>query len=151
MLKIIAILTMLIDHVGVIFFPDEITYSLVGRLAFPLFCWGVAEGFSRTSHFYKYLTRLVVIALISQIPYQYLFNNIYLNVCFTLALGLLTIKIYASHLHYSLKTLIIIIILLIADGLHFEYGIYGVLAVLFFHIYKNRIYLLFMCQISSVA
>uniref|UniRef100_UPI004047E745 TraX family protein n=1 Tax=Lysinibacillus sp. FSL H8-0500 TaxID=2921393 RepID=UPI004047E745 len=146
MLKIIAMLSMLIDHVGVIFFPNEMTYSIVGRLAFPLFCWGIAEGFIRTSHFYKYLTRLIVIAIISQIPYNYLFNNIYLNVCFTLALGLLAIKIYSCQLHYSLKTLIIIVLLLIADGFHFEYGIYGVLSVLFLHIFKSRIYLLFLCQ-----
>lgn len=146
MLKIIAILSMLIDHIGIIFFPGEIFFSLVGRLAFPLFCWSVAEGFIRTRNSNKYLIRLSAIAIVSQIPYYYLFNNFYLNVCFTLAIGLLSIKVYSSSMHYFLKALVIIGLLLITDGLQLEYGMYGVLSVLLFFIFRNKLLELIMGQ-----
>lgn len=49
MLRLLAMLTMLIDHIGVIFFPDDIILRIVGRLAFPLFAWGIARGYRYTS------------------------------------------------------------------------------------------------------
>ncbi|MGG4550707.1 TraX family protein, partial [Paenibacillus humicus] len=98
MIKIIAMLTMLIDHVGVVFFPNQIIFTIIGRLAFPLFCYGIANGFITTGNFNNYLLRLSMLAVISQIPYYFLFKNHYLNVCFTLAFGLLIIKLGLSRI-----------------------------------------------------
>ena len=62
MIKILAYLTMLMDHTGQVFFPDYVIFSLVGRLTFPLFAWGISNGYRRTHNFRKYALRLLLIS-----------------------------------------------------------------------------------------
>ncbi len=74
-LKLIACIAMLIDHIGAVFgaqlgSPLTECCRIVGRLAFPLFAFGVAEGAVHTKNPKKYLLRMAVFALISQIPYM---------------------------------------------------------------------------------
>lgn len=103
-LKIIAILSMLADHVGAVIigaqasrYPD--LYYLcryIGRLAFPIFCFLLIEGFSHTKDVKKYCMRLFLFALISEIPFDLAFNHAlfypkYQNVFFTLFIGLITV------------------------------------------------------------
>ena len=110
-LKLIAITTMAIDHVaacvlyGYLVYVPEIPYydSLVtlyyimrdiGRIAFPLFCFMIVQGFINTSNRKKYLLRLFILALIAEIPFNLCINWTVLypehqNTVFTLALGLI--------------------------------------------------------------
>ena len=119
-LKIIAIITMLIDHIGagvlgrllVVRGMNEaadlnawidanstlvITYQMmrfVGRLAFPIFCFLLIEGFEHTHDVKKYALRLLSFCLVSEIPFDLLFNGKilefgYQNVFFTLFIGLM--------------------------------------------------------------
>lgn len=119
-LKLIAIIAMVIDHVGAIFFPDQLWLRGIGRIAFPIFVFLLVEGLYNTSNIKKYLTRLGIFALISEIPFDLVFYKPrfradfftdlkgatqdmqildlfirrilnYQNVFFTLFLGLLTI------------------------------------------------------------
>ena len=116
-LKMIAIATMLIDHIaavviknmysfvdedGVYVFTNAIAYDayslmrLIGRMAFPLFCFMLVQGFYHTKSKGKYSLKLVVFAVISEIPYDLalngkLFSFTENNVMWTLLLGLLTI------------------------------------------------------------
>lgn len=89
-IKIIAISTMFIDHIGAVVIQpylnskmDSIGYDLsqflnaaykitrgVGRVAFPLFCFMLVEGFFHTRSRWKYLLRLVIFAIISEVPYD---------------------------------------------------------------------------------
>ncbi|MCQ2565263.1 MAG: conjugal transfer protein TraX [Clostridia bacterium] len=71
-LKLIAAASMLIDHIGTVFF-NAVWMRCVGRLAMPIFCFFVAEGFYYTSDRLKYLKRMGLFALISELPFDLAF------------------------------------------------------------------------------
>lgn len=74
MLKVIAVLTMVIDHLGVLFFPEQDWMRAVGRLTMPVFAYTIARGVYYTSNPRKYLWRLGILAIASQIPFTLLFG-----------------------------------------------------------------------------
>lgn len=103
-LKIIAAATMLLDHIGYGFYsflPNEVYIILrsIGRLAMPIFCFLIAEGFRHTKCRKKYAIRLFCFALISEIPFDMFFRHAYFdwgyqNVGFTLLLGFMAVWSY---------------------------------------------------------
>lgn len=73
MIKIIACLLMLVDHIGLVFFPEVIELRLIGRISMPLFAFSLANGIHYTlmrNSFERCLKRMVVFALVSQVPYM---------------------------------------------------------------------------------
>lgn len=78
-LKLIAIITMLIDHTGAVLLRSNTDLywpaRTIGRIAFPIFVFMLVEGFHHTSNIRKYLTRLGIFALISEIPFDMAFYN----------------------------------------------------------------------------
>lgn len=113
-LKIIAIVTMLIDHIGAAviarmmfasFLEEEVLYQIyrctrtIGRVAFPIFCFLLVEGFFHTHDAKKYAIRLGIFAVLSEIPFDLAFHSTLLetnsqNVFFTLLIGFLTMMAY---------------------------------------------------------
>ena len=89
LLKIIAIISMLIDHIGIVFFPNEIVFRCIGRLAFPLFFYSTFIGYFKTKDIKKYIIRLLVLAIISEPIYILSLGKIEFNICFSLILELL--------------------------------------------------------------
>ena len=69
LLKWIAIVTMTIDHIGLILYPEYIVLRYIGRLAFPLFAYLLILGMESTRSVMKYFLRLFSFALISQTPF----------------------------------------------------------------------------------
>ncbi len=99
-LKIIAIFAMLLDHIGAVFLGaytgPYLIFRSIGRIAFPIFCFLLAEGFFHTKNIAKYCFRLGIFALISEIPFDLAFSRTVYdpdsqNVFFTLLIGLVTI------------------------------------------------------------
>ena len=69
-LKLIAMISMVFDHVGDNFFPEQTWMRVIGRIALPIFAFCVAEGFCHTRDRWKYLRRMGVFALVSEIPFD---------------------------------------------------------------------------------
>lgn len=69
MLHILAMTLMLCDHLWATLLPGQEWLTCVGRLAFPIFAFMIAEGYAHTSNVKKYMGRLFVFALVSEIPF----------------------------------------------------------------------------------
>ncbi|MFA9396939.1 MAG: TraX family protein [Clostridiaceae bacterium] len=150
-LKILACFIMLIDHIGAIFFPDYFILRLIGRLAFPIFAYLIAMGYTYTHNIKNYFRRLILFALISQIPFYLAFkneigNSLYLNIFFTLFLGLLSLYFY-DKLDNNIKYLSPFIFGLIAEFISTDYGLFGVLTIFLFYLFKDNFKKLVFSQI----
>lgn len=141
-LKLIAIITMFIDHVGYVIFDGFSFFNYIGRIAFPIFAFQISEGYIHTKNLKKYFLRLFIFALISQIPFmlfhKIISNNFTLNIFFTLLLGLASIYIYDKSKHKFFGIVISIIIGIIAEFIHCDYGFYGIAIILLFYVFKNN-------------
>ena len=91
-LKLIAVCTMFIDHMGDTLFPGVMWLRCIGRVAFPIFCFLIAEGCVHTHDRKKYALRLLVFAVLSEIPFNLMtgravWNPYDQNVLWTLLAG----------------------------------------------------------------
>ena len=100
-LKLIAMALMLIDHIFYVPLHEQASFQwmdFIGRLAFPIFAFQIAEGFVHTHNFRKYLSRVFLFALISEIPFDLAFYGSFFytdhqNVMFTFCIALILLAI----------------------------------------------------------
>lgn len=97
MLRALACLFMLSDHLWATIVPGNMWMNYVGRLAFPIFAFQLTEGYRHTSDFRRYSLRLLIFGLIAEIPFNLMYAGnpffpFHQNVMFTLLLGLLSIR-----------------------------------------------------------
>ena len=90
-LKILAAIFMVIDHVGLMFFPYEIGFRIIGRLAFPIFAFMISEGARYTKNKPKYLLTISILALICQLVYFFFANSLYMCILVTFSLSIVVI------------------------------------------------------------
>ena len=92
-LKTLALVCMIIDHCGVIFFKGDTEWRVIGRLAFPIYAWCLVVGMGYTRNPIRYSLRLLLLAVISQPIYMKALNHGWgdCNILFTLLLGQLAI------------------------------------------------------------
>ena len=90
-LKIIALVAMTIDHVGAYLFPQIQWLRIVGRLAFPIFAYMIAEGCHHTRNMGRYLGTMALFALACQTVDYFATGSLYMSilVTFTLSIGLI--------------------------------------------------------------
>ena len=147
-LSIIAMVTMLLDHTRYILFPSELWLSYIGRLAFPIFCFTLVEGYYNTKNFNRYALRLFIFGLISEIPFNYMLADRWnysggQNVMFELLLGLFAIRqIDKIKQGWNLEELVLIfiklsVIIASAELLELDYGYRGILVIIGFAIFRG--------------
>lgn len=139
-LRLIALACMLLDHLWATVVPGNLWMTLVGRLAFPIFAFQAAEGYYHTSNFKRYIGRLLVFGLLSEIPFNLIsggsvFYPFHQNILFTLLLGLIGIRAVdrAKRDGKWLRTLAVLGAVTLGGGITFvDYGAVGVLTVVAF-------------------
>jgi hypothetical protein len=150
-LKIIAIISMTIDHVGYILFPQYIIFRIIGRLAFPIFAYMIAEGYRHTRNRKRYFWALLVSGVVFQVIYLIFKQSWYMNILFTFSLSLITLLcisyFYKKRNILSLLLLIFEILFVvfiscylpnIINGFKFDYGLPGILLPVFIYLLPNK-------------
>lgn len=139
-------LTMFIDHIGVVLFPDIMPLRIVGRIAFPLIAYQIGISVTHTSSIKKYFMRLLFFGVIIQTAYvaaEMIFdlgNDIrYLNIFFTLSAGVAAVYAYRYH-----SPLLVLPVLLLSPflrllGINMDYGLYGIMLAILFDIFRTNL------------
>lgn len=148
MIKIIAAIAMLIDHVGLILFPRVYVLRYIGRLAFPMFAFMIAEGAKYTRSKLKYFLNVFLVGVICQIV-NYIFNSGSLEMCslitFSVSILLLYLMFFSKKiffnekLHMALRigapvlimSMAIILVYFLNRYVDLDYGFWGCLLPLF--------------------
>lgn len=150
-IKLIAVICMAVDHVGLFFYPDILILRVIGRLSFPLFAWLIVNGIEYSKDKKAYFIRLFVFALLSQIPYILAFGEInpsfwQLNIFFTLSFGFLGVSVIQYIKNKFISVSLLLLILLSAYFLQVSYSFGGVLSILGFYFYRNNYLKMFISQ-----
>lgn len=158
-LHIWAMLLMLCDHLQLTLLPDLPTLRCVGRLAFPLFAFMAVEGYLHTRSLKKYLLRLLMLAVISEIPFDLLvsgsvFDPMHQNVIWTIILGLCCIRAFeniSAGRKMMLSAVVIIASLAAAIIARVDYSSAGVLTLLAFYAFRGNTVRCRLMQLLSLA
>lgn len=142
-LKIIALITMFIDHIGYVIFPNHFWLRYIGRIAFPIYAFLISEGLKKTSNIKKYLRNLLILALISELFYDLCFNkniNFFYktNTVYTLFIASSSIYLYNKNSDNIIKYLSLLLGLSISHILKTDYDILGVLLIFIFYFLHNK-------------
>ena len=147
-LKVIAVLSMIVDHWCYLFAEQgtdiyEIGRMWIGRGAFPIFCFLLIEGFLHTRNRRKYGQNLLLFALISEIPWNFVFSNTWhhptQNVFFTLFLGYLGLCALEALWEKPVLQLSCIVGLFgFSYIFHADYGWHGFLLIMIMYLFRTR-------------
>lgn len=141
-LKLLAIILMTIDHIGVILFPQNILLRIIGRLSFPIFAFLIVQGFKHTRSYGNYLIRLVSFAFVSELVYDISiygeFSMKKQNIFFTLAFALIGLKLLQLAEQKKTPLLLFLmqfaVLLILVQVLNVDYGLYGVMTVVILYL-----------------
>ena len=185
-LKNIAVVTMLIDHIGAVIvirlliqkglygamvgqeayiawvghnrgmYGTYMAMRIIGRFAFPIYCFLLAEGFQKTRNVKRYLGRMLLFALISEVPFDLAFsgklwNMQYQNVFFTLFIGLMVLaglrlvdqrlagpETWRKLAGVGLYAVIIVAGSALALALKTDYSFKGILAITVLYLFRSH-------------
>ena len=130
-LKIIAMISMLIDHLGLIIFPTKAIFRIIGRISFPIYAFLISEGCRHTKNRKKYLGIIAAMGIVFQIFFLVFMNDLYQGILITFSLSISLIYSIDSFIKNKsisnrlLMSLIIASILVIAMVFPKIFGKYG--------------------------
>lgn len=101
-LKLIASFTMLLDHAGILLFPHVRLFRILGRLAYPIFAYMIAEGCRYTRNKLRYFLLVFGLGAVCQLVYYFFTGDTYLNILLTFSCSILLV--YALQAMYQAKT-----------------------------------------------
>ncbi|MBR2322380.1 MAG: hypothetical protein IKA54_02170 [Clostridia bacterium] len=141
-LKIIACISMLIDHVGLMLLPNEIWLRCIGRVAFLIFAFLISEGCYYTKNKLRYFLSVFTLGVICQIGFDLVYKNqVYLGILLTFSLSIILIylleqcktvfikksKLYLKILAPVLLFLSILGCYYVTEKIAFDYGFMGIM------------------------
>lgn len=154
-LKMIAIIAMLIDHTAATLLTNSELYVVmrgIGRIAYPIFAFLLVEGYFHTRNVYKYIGRLAIFAVLSEIPFNLAFFHTiwypeHQNIFITLTLGLIVvhlITLVVQHFgHQDIRSLLLVVVVMLvgftlASFFRCDYAAGGILMILLFYFFRGQ-------------
>ena len=161
-LHIIAMTLMLMDHLWATLLPAKEWLTCAGRVAFPIFSFMAVEGYFHTRSFKKYILRMLLFAVLSEIPFDLMYGGtwfypVHQNVLWTFLLGLLGVWLM-EQVRKKGKTwmYLLVCVLVVPAGLVLGtlclvdyYGV-GVLTVFVFYFLHGRKWWCFLGQLAAL-
>lgn len=149
-LKLLALISMIIDHIGCVFFPNIYLFRFIGRLAFPIYAFLISEGLKHTHNIKKYLKNLFILAFTSEIIYDLCFYskiNIFynMNTVYTLFIAAICIYFYNKNIHCIYKFMYLFLGLIFSYLFKTDYGFLGVFLIYIFYFEHNKTKLFISC------
>lgn len=157
-LHFLAMGLMLCDHLWATVVPGNEWLTCIGRLAFPVFAFMIVEGYTHTKNLKKYICRLFLFALISEIPFNLMvgsnvFYYVHQNVLWTFLCGILLIHLNEKAKE-SGKIILRILALVASLAIGFVVGLLGmvdymhagIFTVLVFYFFRERKWWCFLAQ-----
>lgn len=151
-LKIIALVSMIVDHIGCYLLDNNIVFRVIGRIAFPIFAFFIAEGMKYTKNRKRYILLLLIFACVSQVPYLLLHESFKFNILFTFLISIILIMLFEKLLNKNnnenpIKSILLILLIafilvacMICDLFYLiDYSTFGVLMVVCFYFFKAPI------------
>ena len=149
-LHIIAMTLMLMDHLWATLLPAKEWLTCAGRVAFPIFAFMAVEGYFHTRSFKKYILRMLLFAVLSEIPFDLMYGGtwfypVHQNVIWTLLLALLGIRLMETVRKKQKTWLYLLVAALVTVtwtilgtlGMVDYYGA-GILTVFIFYFFRGR-------------
>jgi len=151
LLRLIAFCAMFLDHAGLALFPSISAFRCIGRIAFPLYCFLLVQGFLHTRDVRAYGRRLLLLAILSEIPFDLLIfgrlsSPMEQNVLFSLLFALIALVICDMMSQSPLQSWIVSVTLATsAMALRLSFGWLSVaLCLCFYYTRENRLHSLFL-------
>ena len=154
-LKIIAMISMALDHIGLLFFPTVEIFRILGRIAFPIFAYMIAEGCRYTKNRTKYLGLIAAMAVAFQVVYFVAMGSLYQGILVTFSLAIITIyaidgilksqklwTVLASIAALGFVAVFVFVLPTLLTGTDFDidYGLWGILLPLAVYFLPNRLW-----------
>ncbi len=145
-LKMIALMTMIIDHIGALVFPDLIFLRIFGRMAFIIYAFLITEGVLHTKNINIYIGKIAVWAAISEVPFDMAFHGEFLflqhqNIFFTLLISVIGIKYIEQTQNIFLRIICVCLCCCVLHFVNCDYSWYGGTLIFSFYFFKKYILL----------
>lgn len=164
-LKIIALISMTIDHIGTMFFPSLVIFKIIGRISFPIFAYMIAEGWTYTSDRKRYFLVILSMAFLYQLFYYLFYSSLSQGVFVTYSLSLIFIfsiekaidkkGIYFAFLFIILLFLVAVTVYVpnkfIYSGFFIDYGFAGVLLPVVVYFSRGKVFKLIAVTIDLMV
>ena len=161
-LHIIAMTLMLMDHLWATLLPAKEWLTCAGRVAFPIFAFMAVEGYFHTRSFKKYILRMLLFAVLSEIPFDLMYGGtwfypVHQNVLWTFLLGLLGVwlmeqvrKKGKTWMYLLVCVLVVLAGLVLGTLCMVDYYGAGVLTVFVFYFLHGRTWWCFLGQLAAL-
>jgi hypothetical protein len=137
-MQIIAMLTMLIDHMGIAFFHNQDKMRIIGRIAFPIYAYLIVQGYHYTRSLKKYFIRLTILFVLSQIPFMLALHVWSVNVIGTFIVALAVLGSLDRLTGIWMKIALVLAASVFLELIPFDYGSYGLALILIYRYLRHH-------------